>query len=113
MKRAGFSIIEIMIVVGIIGLLAAIGIPSFITTRQRTQRNTCWNIIRQFESAKEQYAAENGLVQGSLISPPSVLNRYLANLSVDATCPGGGGSYLWIDYVGTAVTCPRHGKPAR
>ena len=53
MKARGFSIIEIMIVVGIIGLLAAIGIPSFITTRHRTQRNTCWNNIRQLDAAKE------------------------------------------------------------
>lgn len=110
MERRGFSLIEIMLVVGIISLLAAIGIPSFITTRQRTQRNTCWNKIRQFDSAKEQYAAESGLVTGSEIAPSSILNRYLGNLTVDESCPGGGGHYIGIEYVGTLVTCAKHGR---
>ena len=54
MKKQGFTLVEIMIVVAIIGLLAAIAIPSFVKARNTSQQNACINNLRQVDSGKEQ-----------------------------------------------------------
>ncbi|HTI97286.1 MAG TPA: prepilin-type N-terminal cleavage/methylation domain-containing protein [Dongiaceae bacterium] len=58
-SRAGFTLVEIMIVVAIIGLLAAIAIPNFVRARNRTQTNSCINNLRQIDGAKHLWALEN------------------------------------------------------
>ncbi len=108
MKKGGFTLVEIMIVIAIIGLLAAIAIPNFIRARVRTQEATCWNNIRQFDAAEDQYALESGLSTGDTVSPSSGLDTYLKNLTVTSSCPAGG-SYSNIGSIGTAVTCSIHG----
>ncbi len=62
--KKGFTLVEIMIVVAIIGLLAAIAIPSFMKARATSQKNSCINGLRQIESAKDQYALEVGRTNG-------------------------------------------------
>ena len=57
--NAGFTLVEIMIVVLIIGLLAAIAIPSFVRARDRARANACVNNLRQIEYAKEIWSMEN------------------------------------------------------
>ena len=56
--KKGFTLIEIMIVVAIIGLLAAIAIPNFVHARTTSQQNACINNLRQIDGAKQQWALE-------------------------------------------------------
>ena len=57
--KKGFTLVEIMIVVLIIGILMAIAIPNFMSARARSQTSTCIANLKQIESAKEQWAMVN------------------------------------------------------
>src|SRR3954468_7521968 len=58
-KRAGFTLVEIMIVVAIIALLAAIAVPGFLRARKRSQASKVLNDLRLVSGAVDQYAIEN------------------------------------------------------
>jgi prepilin-type N-terminal cleavage/methylation domain-containing protein len=58
-KRAGFTLVEIMIVVAIIALLAAIAVPGFLRARKRSQASKILNDLRMISGAIDQYAIEN------------------------------------------------------
>ena len=57
-KRKGFTLVEIMIVVAIIALLAALAVPGFLRARKRSQATTLLNSLRLVDAAKDQYAID-------------------------------------------------------
>jgi prepilin-type N-terminal cleavage/methylation domain-containing protein len=59
LNKKGFTLVEIMIVVAIIGLLAAIAIPAYIKTRQDTFAKDCCNNLRQIRDAQQRYMFEH------------------------------------------------------
>jgi prepilin-type N-terminal cleavage/methylation domain-containing protein len=67
-KRAGFTLVEIMIVVAIIALLAAIAVPGFLRARKRSQASKILNDLRMIDSAIDQYAIENGKKTGDPVA---------------------------------------------
>src|SRR5258707_7418701 len=58
-RKGGFTLVEIMIVVAIIGLLASIAIPNFVKARNTAQTQACITNLRQIEGAINEWALEN------------------------------------------------------
>ena len=99
-KRRAFTLIEIMIVIAIIGLLAAIAIPNFVKSRQTAQRNACIKNLQQIDGAKETWALEQKKSPGAAIVEADI-NTYIKGGAPQ--CPASG-AYSYGP-VGTDPTC--------
>ncbi|MFN3408947.1 MAG: competence type IV pilus major pilin ComGC [Limisphaerales bacterium] len=89
-RKAGFTLVEIMIVVAIIGLLAAIAIPNFVRARKTAQMNSCVNNLRLIDSAVQQYLLEQGGTAS--VTALATVQPYLGRGEAGQlpTCPSGG-----------------------
>ena len=67
-RRGGFTLVEIMIVVAIIALLAAIAVPGFLRARKRSQASRILNDLRLIDSAVDQYAIETNKASGNVVA---------------------------------------------
>jgi prepilin-type N-terminal cleavage/methylation domain-containing protein len=85
-NKSGFTLVEIMIVVAIIGLLAAIAIPNFVKARTTSHKNACINNLRQLDGAVQQFALENKKAASDTVALTDA-TPYLKNSVV---CPAGG-----------------------
>jgi prepilin-type N-terminal cleavage/methylation domain-containing protein len=88
----GFTLVEIMIVIAIIGLLCAIAIPNYVRARENSQASACINNLRQIDGATQQFAIESGKTVGGSVNYPSDLTPYLKlnSTSQIPPCPAGG-----------------------
>jgi len=100
--RKGFTLVEIMIVVLIIGILLAIAVPNFIRARESSRAKSCVSNLKQIDSAKEQWAMDN---KKTSADTPATTDLYGATKYVKSTpaCPASG-TYT-IAAVGTTPSC--------
>lgn len=97
--KKGFTLVEIMIVVAIIGLLAAIAIPNFVKARESAQTNACISNLKQIEGAMVLYNLDTG-------SDPAALGDLSPDyLKATPSCPSGGA----YDITGARPACDQAG----
>ena len=93
-RKSGFTLVEIMIVVAIIGLLAALAIPNFVKARTTAQTNACIANLKQVQGAIEQWALETKQGPSSTVTLGDIAgasDKYIKQaVNTELKCPAGG-----------------------
>lgn len=105
-KSRGFTLVEIMIVVLIIGILMAIAVPNFVQARSSSRRSTCVASLKKIDASKEQCAMDNKMNSGDAVTTAQLVPTYLR---VMPACPGGG-TYT-LNAIGTSPSCSLAAAP--
>ncbi len=103
-RRGGFTLVEIMIVVAIIALLAAIAVPGFLRARKRSQASRILNDLRMIDAAVDQYAIETNKKSDDVVGTADWTNY----LKKDSTLYLGGKSILGSAYGAQTVDMIPH-----
>jgi prepilin-type N-terminal cleavage/methylation domain-containing protein len=88
-RRRGFTLVEIMIVVAIMGVILAIALPAFMKSRTQARKQVCIENLSQIESAKQQWGLEAGKKEGDIPGDGDLIGATLY-LKRKPECPGGG-----------------------
>jgi prepilin-type N-terminal cleavage/methylation domain-containing protein len=105
-REAGFTLVEVMIVAGLVGLLAAIAVPEMLRSRDQAHKNSCINNLKQLDYGIQQWALEQKKADSSAISFTDI-SPYLKGSVV---CPAGGTSFddsYTVTTVAGAPNCQR------
>lgn len=91
-NRAGFTLVEIMIVVLIIAMLLAIAVPNFLKSRELSRATTCQANMRQMDTAKEHWGMENSAAATETPTSEELVTEYMRARYEDKLpdCPSGG-----------------------
>ena len=108
-SRGGFTLVEILIVVAIMGLLVAIAVPNYVKTRTNAQRQICIENLAQIESAKQIWGLEVGKTFGDVPTEADLIGPSLF-IKVMPRCPAGDGGYRFnaIGRIAECVDVPSH-----
>ena len=104
-QAKGFTLVEIMIVVAIIGILIAIAVPGFIRARSQSRMKSCQENLTKIDGAKEQFALENNKKPGDAVTQANLVDPaggtgYLKNFPNEPS-----GYTYTINVIGTSPVC--------